>query len=439
MQLVDPDSDMVWTPSVSYAVALDRMILFNRDKLGWPLITTTTSSDSVDSDTVALITGTLRSIFGAGSEAMVSVTDRLSEIRSRKGHMDDLLTRPGIEQRTDPWYTARHGLVTASDIDAAIKNGPSREFLKKKCGLAPVPTSSAMASGGPAPLKHGVMFEPVANEVYRRRQGGGCLVHEFGLLLHPTIAHLGASPDGINELGVMVEIKCPYSRKIDGGVPGGYFAQIQGQLEVCGLDECDYVECEISNSISTDVSDAVDVKAFYADPATIARHPDEFGVIFERDGFVYSPPGISLADLLIWEVSQTGQTSSCHTCLIHRWHLVRMSVVRVERDPQYVAGMLVGLESAWATVMRYRGDPDAFKREVVDAGRSTSSKEGASSNAPMKYAFVLDGDEGHNIVDAGRSASSKEGASSYTPIKYAFVQDGDEGHTTSSTTLLPAM
>jgi hypothetical protein len=42
----------------------------------------------------------------------------------------------------------------------------------------------------------------------------------------------------------MLEIKCPYSRKImDGVIPDKYRMQIQGQLAVCKLKECDYIEC----------------------------------------------------------------------------------------------------------------------------------------------------------------------------------------------------
>ena len=43
----------------------------------------------------------------------------------------------------------------------------------------------------------------------------------------------------------MLEIKCPKSRIITGFIPEVYRAQIQGQLEVCGLDYCDFLECDI--------------------------------------------------------------------------------------------------------------------------------------------------------------------------------------------------
>ena len=42
----------------------------------------------------------------------------------------------------------------------------------------------------------------------------------------------------------MLEIKCPYSRKIDGVIKPEYFSQMQGQLEVCDLEYCDFLECD---------------------------------------------------------------------------------------------------------------------------------------------------------------------------------------------------
>ena len=48
---------------------------------------------------------------------------------------------------------------------------------------------------------------------------------------------MGASPDGITDDGVMVEIKCPPKRKFTKTVPPHYKMQVLGQLEVCNLDD----------------------------------------------------------------------------------------------------------------------------------------------------------------------------------------------------------
>ena len=166
-----------------------------------------------------------------------------SDILRDRAIVRDLLVSPGIEQRTPEWYAARDGLITASDFAQALgqgKFGTQKDFFVKKVRPDSIPGFDPNAS--PA-LKWGVMFEPVANDIYSGRNGG-IAIHEFGLLRHPKIPHIGASPDGITDAGVMVEIKCPFQRRINGEVPHQYYCQIQGQLAVCGLRRCDYLECE---------------------------------------------------------------------------------------------------------------------------------------------------------------------------------------------------
>ena len=47
----------------------------------------------------------------------------------------------------------------------------------------------------------------------------------------------------------MVEIKCPPRRKFTKTVPSHYWMQVQGQLEVCGLDECDFFQVKIDELV----------------------------------------------------------------------------------------------------------------------------------------------------------------------------------------------
>ena len=77
-------------------------------------------------------------------------------------------------------------------------------------------------------------------------------VNEFGLIQHEKYSFLGASPDGICKNGIMLEIKCPFTRKINktGEIynhicPAYYWVQVQQQLECCDLEECDFWQCDI--------------------------------------------------------------------------------------------------------------------------------------------------------------------------------------------------
>ena len=94
----------------------------------------------------------------------------------------------------------------------------------------------------------GVKYEEVAVMIYEQRNS--MKVFEYGCIPHPVYDFIGASPDGITDSGIMLEIKCPSSRKITGVIPSYYWCQVQTQLEVCELDRCDFLECKLEISIS---------------------------------------------------------------------------------------------------------------------------------------------------------------------------------------------
>lgn len=141
-----------------------------------------------------------------------------------------LLERPQIEQRTPAWYEARRTLLTASDAAAILgvkpfasyKGNPRDECMTKK--LENKPFSNVF-------VRHGQKHEEEACTWMAEALGETVL--EFGLLRHPTLKWLGASPDGVTLSGRAVEIKCPLRRKIvPGSVPHHYYPQLQIQMEV---------------------------------------------------------------------------------------------------------------------------------------------------------------------------------------------------------------
>ena len=78
-------------------------------------------------------------------------------------------------------------------------------------------------------------------------------------------------------VGRLVEYKAPISRVIQQGiVPEAYMAQMQGQLEVTGLDECDYLECSLRV-----VEESVAKALVGSEPP-----PDAYGLII-----AYTPSG----------------------------------------------------------------------------------------------------------------------------------------------------
>jgi putative phage-type endonuclease len=149
--------------------------------------------------------------------------------------LNNLKERPFIKQRTDEWFKLRENRLTASDLYDAVYHPIT--LIKKKLKNVSFNSHSIPA------LKWGCMFEQAAVNIYSHINS--TKVNEFGLLVNDNINNFGASPDGITDEGIMIEIKCPYSREIkDKVIPEKYYYQMQGQMAVCELDICDYIECK---------------------------------------------------------------------------------------------------------------------------------------------------------------------------------------------------
>jgi putative phage-type endonuclease len=147
----------------------------------------------------------------------------------------ELISATYAEQRSQEWLDLREQMITASDVASAI--GENRyesvdAFIKKKV----LRTKWA----GNAATAHGTALEPMVRDMYDQKTGRKS--HEIGLVQHREYPWLGASPDGVTEDGLLIEIKCPLTRKIEKKVPSYYLPQVQLQLEITDLEECDFVQ-----------------------------------------------------------------------------------------------------------------------------------------------------------------------------------------------------
>jgi len=190
---------------------------------------------------------------------------------------------PQPEQRTPEWYAFRHTLITASNAYKAFENESTRnQLIWEKCQPLAVansnPTTSALHCNNDAiinpypntdnkiinitptqnnftsfaqvnvntPMHHGQKYEPVSVMIYEDMYN--TKVGEFGCIRDRKYSFLGASPDGINidptnpRFGRMLEIKNVTTREIDGVPKLEYWIQMQLQMRVCDLYECDFLE-----------------------------------------------------------------------------------------------------------------------------------------------------------------------------------------------------
>jgi len=150
-----------------------------------------------------------------------------------------------MEQRTDDWFAARLGKVTASraaDVCAKGKGATRDNYMAQLiCEiLSQKPTESFTT---PA-MQWGIDQEPHARAAYSAKTGN--LVDEVGFIDHPEIEGAGASPDGVVEEDGLIEIKCQsLANSLDfiltEKIPSRYRMQMQWQMACTAREYCDFV------------------------------------------------------------------------------------------------------------------------------------------------------------------------------------------------------
>ena len=163
-----------------------------------------------------------------------------------------LKNKPQPEQRTNEWYQFRHNLITASNAYKAFENQTTKnQLIYEKCQPLNINESSndykeVVMVNTNTTLHWGQKYEPLSLQIYEDTYN--TKVADFGCIQHDSYKYVGASPDGINvepstpRYGRMLEIKNIVNREIDGIPKKEYWIQMQLQMEVCDLDECDFVE-----------------------------------------------------------------------------------------------------------------------------------------------------------------------------------------------------
>jgi len=142
-----------------------------------------------------------------------------------------------MEQRTDEWFAARLGKVTASkvaDVIAKTKSGysTSRENYMTQL-ICERLTGKKQESFSNAAMDWGAETEAYARAAYEASKN--VLVDEVGIIDHPFLPMCAASPDGLVSDDGMVEIKCPntathFDTLLAGKMPTKYMPQVQWQM-----------------------------------------------------------------------------------------------------------------------------------------------------------------------------------------------------------------
>jgi putative phage-type endonuclease len=311
--------------------------------------------------------------------------NKIKDINWYRNRVKVLRSKPQPIQRSPEWFKNRNTRVTASEVAccltlseeickiyvdafklAKFKYNPNKclshydteeEYILKKCNAfygENVFTDSVYTL-------HGKKYEEIATRYYRNKYNTDVI--EFGLLPHPRLSWIGASPDGITPDGIMLEIKCPYSRKIDGVVPIHYWCQMQLQLEVCNLDTCDFLECEIKE-LSNEIE--------FINKRVIPEFQDR-GILLNKVSevdnsetkYIYPPDHLKTPEQFINWANQTIQnemTQNNITVIPIYYFIEKANIIRVLRSKEWFNIVKPYIKKVHDRVRVFQTDPVAFNK-----------------------------------------------------------------------------
>ena len=274
-------------------------------------------------------------------------------------------------QRTAEWYTYRRDLITASNAYKAFESQSAQnQLIYEKCKTIPVivmdeniniqDTTRSIINTNSS-LHWGQKYEPLSVMLYEYMYS--TKIGDFGCIKHPSYPFLGASPDGINidplsdRFGRMLEIKNVVNREITGVPKKEYWIQTQLQMEVCDLDECDFLE--------TKFVEYEDYDAFSKDGTTFheSLQSERKGSIIQfikKDGnplYVYQPCSIETQEEFNdWEEKMMDKYENEGLMWLRNiyWKLEVFSCVLILRNKKWFQANIGGIESIWKTIEKER-------------------------------------------------------------------------------------
>lgn len=287
------------------------------------------------------------------------------------------------EQRTTEWYEDRWNMISASSAWKALgSESQKNSLIYEKC--VPLDTTKYASVNVDSPFHWGQKYEPLSILIYEDKYK--TTVEDFGCIPHPEFSNIGASPDGINtdpnssRYGRMVEVKNRFSESvpITGNPKEEYWIQMQQQMNVCNLNECDFLETrfkEYSSSVE-----------FYADGDSFQTTADGkmkgVYLYFQKDNIpYYEYPALNLSEeayeewqtatMLAKEEAGYQWISSIY------WYLDKFSCVLVFKNKLWFDLALREINDVWSTILKEREtgyEHRAPKKQVRKINEPTKNK-----------------------------------------------------------------
>mgnify|MGYP001479367865 CR=1 FL=1 len=276
------------------------------------------------------------------------------------------------EQRTQEWYDMRKNKLTASSFADAIGKGHFKsrdEALLDKIVDTPFVMNPI--------TEWGTKYEEIATRFYEYLTNS--TIYEFGLIPHPDFPAFGASPDGICDtnsppeyIGRMLEIKCPPKRKFTKNVPPHYWMQMQGQLEVCDLDECDFLQVKLDEYDNLDdyKTDSNGKIGFTKDDL-----PKGYTITFMKNGepkyhYLYCPLFSSDEFILQWKQEKMNYLQENDFMFKEEkyWKITRYECTLVKRDKEWWNNSVKDIYKFYDDLLFFKKDDNVeiLKKRILE-------------------------------------------------------------------------
>jgi len=265
-----------------------------------------------------------------------------------------------FDQGSEEWINCRNEYITASAIGKILKDSHTVEY--KNLLAEKASNGEHRTFFGNTATRWGHKYEPVADMLFEHKNPG-VHIFEYGLIYNPKYPHLGVSPDGITSENEMLEIKCPYSRHINGVIKKEYEHQIQQQLLVCEHEICNFLECKFveleKDKFWKFFDDSNREKGIIIQSRT-RPNGDQGNKEKEKEVRYnyYSPIELSFnrEDLLTWyqyrmeDIDSSGEEFVKETY----WILEKYNLQKVKRDPNWYVNAKPQIDKFWSEVEKYR-------------------------------------------------------------------------------------
>ena len=290
----------------------------------------------------------------------------LSSLSVSPERLAALCARDQTEQRTPAWYAQMGNILSASELGSLFGSVRARaQLVLAKVNFVPRPQQAlAVFSSSMSAFDWGIRFEPVVKQVYEHLYGA--TIQELGRLIGTIDPRVSASPDGLitaatdpARVGRLIEIKCPVTRQPDGKVPKDYYAQMQMQLHVTGLHECDFVEVVFNAPYSSSI-ERCGPGLYNGYVALVQTNtPQEDGTVAATFRYEYSP--INAPSTWKPEDLKEGEFA----CEVAPWSVFEWHEQVVHADPTWWPHVKPKVDAFWEDVAKARADPTYLQEHTV--------------------------------------------------------------------------